>query len=51
MNLNRTTYFENYIPVYAKEGQVICIDLLGVRMFSRVLGSKAMQGILDHIYR
>lgn len=46
MNLNRTTYLENYIPIYAKEGQVICIDIFGIRMLSNMLGSKVMQAVL-----
>lgn len=37
VNLTRTTYFDNYLPVYVSEqGQVILIDYLAIKVISKL---------------
>jgi len=36
-NLSRTTYFDNYLPIYAtEESQIVLVDYLGIKLIARM---------------
>jgi len=49
-NLNRTTYFDNYLPIYTKEeSQVLVIDYLGIKIIA-LMSEGYFQAIITELY-
>jgi len=35
-NISRTTYFDNYLPVYLKDSQIVLVDYLAIKIIAMI---------------